>query len=125
MPNINTIVLQDPDTDETLYPVTHRDVVEGLDPDTPVTSVPSGGFLPNTVYDLGELAENTAFSLAAQVAGKVNWYYWTFSIGTTVPTITMPQSGITAWVGGSAPTIAANTYYEIFVRNGVASFITV
>ena len=117
--------MKDRQTHESLYPATSRNMVFGLESDVPVTTNPQGGFLPNTVYDLGELSANTTLSLASQISGKVNWYYWTFSIGATVPAVNMPSSGISNWVGGSAPIIEANTYYEIFVRNGVASFIKV
>lgn len=120
---IKTIVLKDRNTGDTLFPATDRSMVNGLESNVPVTTIPVGGFLPNVVYDLGTLTTDTVFSLASLVSGIVNCYYWTFSIGSTVPTITMPQTGISAWVEGSEPTIEANTYYEIFVRNGVATYI--
>lgn len=42
-----------------------------------------------------------------------NHFYWTFDTGDPAPTITW--SGITAWYGGSVPTIQANKHYEVSV----------
>ena len=86
-----------------------------------VTSQPSGGFLPDVVYHLGELSGTITFSLASAVTGNINHYFWTFSTGGTAPTITWPTTGIT-WAAGSAPTVAANKKYEISILNGVAYY---
>jgi len=83
-----------------------------------VSSQPSGGFLPNILYELGELEGDTTFALASEVSGIVNHYYWTFETGSTAPTITWP-SGI-SWCGGSAPTISTNKHYEVSVLDGNA-----
>lgn len=85
------------------------------------SSQPAGGFAPNEVYDLGTLTGSVTFALAAGVTGKVNAYHWTFDTGSTAPTITWPAN--ITWAGGSAPTINASKHYEIFVRNGYATFI--
>lgn len=83
-----------------------------------VSSQPSGGFLPNVMYNLGELAGDTTFTLATPSdANIVNHYFWTFDTPATAPTITWP-SGI-SWFGGSAPTINASKHYEISVLNGI------
>jgi len=93
--------------------------------DTPVESTqPSGGFLPNVVYDLGELTGTVTFTLAAGESGKLNHYYLMFETGSTAPTITWPAE-ITSWNGGSAPTINASKHYEISVLNGVGCFMEV
>lgn len=86
------------------------------------TTKPSGGFLPNIVYDLGTLTGSQSFTLAtASDATIANAYYWTFETGSTAPTITWP-SNIT-WAGGSAPTIGASKHYEIMIRNGYGTSI--
>ena len=85
---------------------------------------PSGGMAPNTVYNLGELAGDTTFTLAAATDNTiVNHYYWIFDTSSTVPSDPWP-TGLT-WVGGSAPTLAANKHYEISVINGVAAYMEV
>lgn len=90
----------------------------------PGTSEPSGGFLPNVVYNLGTISGSRSFAMAAAVTGIVNHYYWTFETGSTAPTITWPAA-ITAWNGGSAPTINASKHYEISVLNGIGAYMEV
>ena len=88
------------------------------------TAQPSGGFLPNVMYVLGELSGNTTFALASpNDANVVNHYYWTFDTASSAPTITWP-AGIT-WAGGSAPSISENKHYEISVLNSVGLFMSV
>lgn len=92
---------------------------------TPVEATqPAGGFAPNVVYNLGELAGDTTFTLAAATDNTIlNHYYWAFDTPATAPTITWP-TGLT-WVGGTAPTIEASTHYEISVIGGVAAYLNV
>ena len=86
--------------------------------------LPSSGMLPNTVYNLGELQNNTTFQLAAATDNTImNVWHWTFSTGTTVPAITWPSS-ITMWADGSAPNVVAYKYYEIKVHNRCATVIS-
>lgn len=83
------------------------------------TTEPSGGMLPNVLYQFGELSGNTTFTLATPSDNTIaNHYYWTFDTPSTAPTITWP-TGLT-WFGGSAPTISASKHYEISVLNGIA-----
>ena len=83
------------------------------------TTEPSGGMLPNVLYEFGELSGNTTFTLATPSDANIaNHYYWTFDTPSTAPTITWP-TGLT-WFGGSAPTISASKHYEISVLNGIA-----
>lgn len=85
--------------------------------ETPIeTSYPSGGFRPNTIYDLGTLTGTQTFALytTGLDATVKNEWVWSFKAGSTAPTITWP-SGIT-WDGGSAPTVNASSLYEISVR---------
>lgn len=81
---------------------------------------PSGGFLPDMVYILGELSGSVTFSLASAVMGNINHYYWTFSTGASVPSITFP-TGIT-WAAGSEPAVLANKHYEISILGGIAYY---
>ncbi len=90
------------------------------------TSQTSGGMLPNVMYNLGTLSSDTTFSLAAASDNSVaNVWSWTFSIGSTVPNLTWPSTGITVWEDGAEPSAVANTYYEINVMNGIAIAYTV
>ena len=84
------------------------------------TEQPSGGFLPDVVYNLGTLTGTVVFALAAAVTGKINHYFWMFDTGGTAPTVTFPN-GIT-WAAGSAPTVAANKHYEISILGGYAHY---
>ena len=81
---------------------------------------PSGGFLPDVVYHLGELSGSVTFAIASAVTGNINHYFWTFSTGASAPTITFPND--ITWAAGSAPTVAANKKYEISILNGVAYY---
>lgn len=90
---------------------------------TSESSQPAGGFLPDVVYDLGEISGSVTFALAAAVSGNVNHYFWMFDTGSTAPTVTWP-SGIT-WVDGSAPTPAASKHYEVSVLGGIAMYLEV
>ena len=85
------------------------------------TSQPSGGFLPDVAYNLGEISGTVAFILAPAVTGKLNHYFWMFDTGATAPTVTFPSTGIT-WAAGSAPTVVANKHYEISILGGLAYY---
>ena len=96
--------------------VSQEELEDAVNP-TIGTTQPSGGFLPNKVYDLGTLTGTVTFALAAPTDNtRPNPYHWTFETGSTAPTVTWP-SGIT-WAGGAAPTVNANNHYEIMVRKG-------
>lgn len=89
------------------------------------SSIPSGGMLPNVLYNLGTLAGAVTMALAAVVdAMIVNHFFCTFETGANVPTITW-DSTITKWAGGSAPTLKANKHYEVSVLGGVAVIMEV
>ena len=85
------------------------------------TAQPSGGFLPDVAYNLGEISGTVTFALASAVTGQLNHYFWMFSTGGTAPTITWPSTGVT-WAAGSAPTVAANKHYEISILGGIAYY---
>lgn len=81
---------------------------------------PNGGFLPNIIYDLGEITGTVTFALASPTDNTIpNIYCWTFETSSTAPTITWPSN--LTWAYGSAPTIDASKHYEIMVRKGYAS----
>ena len=84
------------------------------------TAQPSGGFLPDVVYNLGTLTGSVTFALAPAVSGNLNHYFIIFDADSTAPTITWP-SGLT-WAAGSAPTITASKHYEISILGGVAYY---
>lgn len=88
------------------------------------TSQPSGGFLPNALYNLGVVSGTATFALASPSDNTVvNHYYWTFETGSAAPTITWP-SGID-WIGGAAPTIIADKHYEISILGGIGTYMEV
>lgn len=87
-------------------------------------STPPASMSPNTVYQYGTLAGNTTFPpLATPTEPDIaNVYCWTFATPASAPTITWPTA-ITAWAGGSAPTINASKSYEVSVMDGLATII--
>lgn len=90
-----------------------------------VTSIPSGGLKPNICYNFGTLTGNITFTLAEPDDVTIaNHYFFTFTAGSTAPTITWP-SGIVGWASGIQPTIYPFVYYEISILNGYAAFLDV
>ena len=84
----------------------------------------SGGMNSNTLYILGELNSDTTFVLSPVGDNTIaNVWIWTFSTGSTAPTITWPAQ-ITMWSNGDAPDIEANKYYEVSAMNGVGTVIS-
>ena len=83
------------------------------------SSIPSGGFEPNRFYELGEITQDTTFTLKTPTNNNIlNKYIIQFSIGSTVPNITWPSN--IKWENGSAPTINANKEYLLKVINNLA-----
>lgn len=123
----NLIQLRDADTNEPVYPITDVSAIIGIKAycNVPVASaMPSGGFLPNVYYDLGELAGNTTFLFDTSDldATILNVWHFVFETPATAPTITWPAE-ITDWIAGSAPTVAAGKRYEVSVIGGVAAYL--
>ena len=87
-------------------------------------TTPPASMAPNTIYQYGTLSGNTTFPPLATPSEPdiANVYCWTFSTPSTAPTITWPVA-ITAWAGGSAPTINASKSYEVSVMDGFATII--
>lgn len=88
-------------------------------------STPPSTMDANKVYQYGTLSGNTTFPAFTAVSSgdtEVKIWCWTFTTPSTAPTITWP-AGITAWNGGSAPTINASKNYEVSVMDGVACII--
>ena len=82
---------------------------------------------PNKVYQMGTLTGSVTippFSAVASGDTEAKIWCFTFSTGSTAPTITWP-AGITGWSGGSAPTISASKSYEVSVMDGIAVIIEV
>ena len=89
------------------------------------SSQPSGGMLPNVLYNLGTLTGSITISFASAPDSSVaNHWYFTFETGGTAPTINWPAS-ITSWFGGNAPTINASKHYEVSVLGGVGVIMEV
>lgn len=83
------------------------------------SSIPSGGFEPNRFYELGEITQDTTFTLKTPTNNNIlNKYIIQFSIGSTVPNITWPSN--IKWENGSAPTINANKEYLLKIINNLA-----
>ena len=116
VPTISTNVVSDKASDvKTSSP---KSVYDEVHPAV-ATSQPAGGFAPNILYNLGTLTGSKTFTLASPSDNTiVNHYYWTFTAGSTAPTITWP-SGI-SWFGGSAPTITAGKHYDISILDNIA-----
>ena len=93
---------------------------------TPVVDVSTmpASMESNRVYRYGTLSGDTTFpSFATPASNAVaNVWCWTFTTPSTAPTITWP-AGITAWAGGSAPTINASKSYEVSVMDGLALIV--
>lgn len=109
--------------------ITSSDIAEwdGKAEPTPVVDASSQApstMAPNTVYRYGTLSGDTTFPAFATPASNAvaNVWCWTFTTPSTAPTITWPV-GITAWAGGSAPTINASKSYEVSVMDGLALIV--
>lgn len=93
--------------------------VNEVDLETPVeTSYPSGGFRPNKIYDLGSQTGSKTYALYTTGLDTTikNEWVWSFTTGSTAPSITWPSPTGMKWDGGSAPTINSNCLYEISIR---------
>ena len=93
---------------------------------TPVvdaSTIPSS-MEPNKLYKYGTLSGDTVFPPFATPTDQTiaNVYWWKFTTPSTAPNITWP-AGITAWAGGSAPTINASKSYEVSVMDGLALIV--
>lgn len=83
------------------------------------TTIPSGGFESNRFYELGEITQDTTFTLKTPTNNNIlNKYIIQFLIGSTVPNITWPSN--IKWENGSAPTINANKEYLLKIINNLA-----
>lgn len=111
----NNIATDKASTDKTASP---KAVYDEIHPAVG-SSQPSGGMLPNVLYNLGTLTGTVTLSMATAADSSIaNHWYWTFDTSSTAPTITWPAA-ITSWFGGSAPTINASKHYEISVLGGI------
>ena len=118
---MNKLITHQDQDGNNLYPATVRAQIADLETNVVQTTQPVGGMLPNLLYAFGTISTDTTFALATPTDNTIiNLYFWTFDIGSTVPNITFPTTGITKWEGGSAPTVQANKHYEVAVLGGVA-----
>ena len=98
----------------------------GYYPKVAENAQPSGGFLPDVAYKLGELTASTlTFDLASPVSGNINHYFFVFSTGSTAPSTVNWPSSVTAWGGNcidentGEPELAASKRYEVSILDGV------
>lgn len=89
----------------------------------PIQTVqPAGGMLPNMVYRFGVLEEDTVFDTSASSETSIpNSYFFTFETGATVPNIQLPV--IRGWNKDDVPVFEPNTYYEIYIIDGIGSYV--
>ena len=80
-----------------------------------VSIKPEDGFKSNRYYYLGELTGSNTFTLNTTNIDttKLNHYYITYKIGSTLPTVSWPNT--IKWSSGVEPPIEADTYYEISI----------
>ena len=117
VPSISTSVISDKSSDtKTSSP---KSVYDFMKPTTG-SSIPSGGLVAGKTYRLGTLTGSKTINLATPSdTNVVNLYHFTFTAGSTAPSITWPSS-ITQWSGNciganSVPTISAGFYYEVMI----------
>ena len=98
----------------------------GYYPKVAESAQPSGGFLPDVAYKLGELTGSTlTFDLASPVSGNINHYFFVFSTGSTAPSTVNWPSSVTAWGGNcidentGEPELSASKRYEVSILDGV------
>lgn len=88
--------------------------IESKVPMQNVTSVPSGGFVVDTMYNFtSALTGTVAFTLASAPSdSNMHEWMWSFDTGSTAPTVTWP-SGVTF---PQEVTIEANKHYEVSIK---------
>ena len=115
-------------TNDAGYLTSHQDINGKADKVVVVdASTLPASLEPNKVYQMGTLTGSVTippFSAVASGDTEAKIWCFTFSTGSTAPTITWP-AGITGWSGGSAPTISASKSYEVSVMDGIAVIIEV
>jgi hypothetical protein len=78
--------------------------------------------LPGVFYDLGTLTGNVTILLATPVDSSIaNEYRFTFTAGSTAPTITWPNgvNWIGSCVSNGAPEITGGNYYEVSILDNL------
>lgn len=89
-----------------------------------LTAIPKNTFVMVGFGDSTTITGNVSFTpYSKYVKDDNDEYHFIFTTGSTAPTITdWPVNNIT-WVGGSAPTMQANTTYEINILNGYGCYL--
>lgn len=113
-------------TDKTVCP---KAVYDSVHPQLQ-SSQPSGGLLPNVLYNLGTLSGFNSISFADPVDVNVeNEYKFTFNTSSEPPTIIWPNT-IIGWAGNcldsnNQPYINGGKHYEISVVGGYAIIVEI
>ena len=103
-----------PDANKAVDVKTHDAVVSHGTSDT------TFALTPNVFHTWGEV-ESLTLTLATPADNTVvNLYMFEFESGSTATTLSLPNTII--WDGGSAPTIATSTKYEITIRDSLAKY---
>ena len=94
------------------------------------SSIPAGGLQPGILYNLSVLTGSVTIDLASPADANVaNEYAFTFTAGSTVPSITWPAS-IVGWGGNcldanGQPKFVAGNLYEVSIRNNIGAIMEV
>jgi hypothetical protein len=93
-------------------------------------SLPVGGLEAGILYNLSVLTGSVTIDLATPADSSVaNEYAFTFTAGSTVPTISWPAS-IVGWGGNcidsnGQPKFVAGNFYEVSIRNNIGAIMEV
>ena len=94
------------------------------------SSVPVGGLEAGILYNLSTLTGSVTIDLATPADANVaNEYAFTFTAGSTAPTITWPSS-IIGWAGNcldssGVPSITGGNFYEVSILNNIGAIMEV
>lgn len=94
------------------------------------SSIPAGGLQPGILYNLSVLTGSVTIDLATPADANVaNEYAFTFTAGSTVPSITWPAS-IVGWGGNcldsnGQPQFVAGNIYEVSIRNNIGAIMEI
>ena len=98
--------------------------------EVPKTTIATSGAVsqtiqPNNYYEFtSDALTSLTLTQAAPTSGKMSTYYVRFYSGTTAPTLTVtPNSETIKWNSLSPNLLNANTYYDLIIRDNVASLV--
>lgn len=87
------------------------------------SSTNSVTLLPNKFYYISQRTNALTISLGSAIADITSEYHLLLITGSSAPTITWNAS--ISWAGDNAPTVLANSKYEISIMNNIATFIEI